>query len=112
MKNILIISLFLLLSSSCKKNDNIEKLICGVKKPLEDLEWLKELVQKADNDTTGQYMGTIYLEKVGDEDVFFVEMAMGSGAVMGGWYDCSGNLIHPDEEIPKRDSIIYNNTPY
>jgi hypothetical protein len=112
MRNFLIISLTLVLSFSCKKNDNNEKLTCGVKNPLEELEWLKELVQKADNDTTGHYMGTIYLEKVGDEDAFFVEMAMGSGAIMGGWYDCYGNLFHPDEEIPKRDSIIYKNTPF
>lgn len=111
MKSFLIISGVLLLSFSCEKNDNNGSVICGVRNPLEELVWLNELVQKANIDTTDHYKGTIYLEKVGDEDAFFVEMSMGSGAIMGGWYDYSGNIIHPNDEIPKHDSIIYINIP-
>ena len=113
-KDFLIISLILLLSFSCEKNDNNEKLICGVKNPLEELEWLKELVQKAETDTTGHYKGTIYLEKVGDEDAFFVEMSMGSGGIAGALYNCDGTQIKIDGQTvlpPKRDSIIYRNIP-
>jgi len=103
-KDFLIISLIVFLSLSCERNDNNENLICGVKKPLEELEWLKELVQKAETDTTGHYKGTIYLEKIGNEDAFFVEMSMGSGGIKGAFYNC-------DDIVPKRDSILYRNIP-
>ena len=77
----LIFSVSILLLT-CNKKQIIDKiLICGVENPLEELYWLKKLIQKADNDTTGHYMGTIYLEKIGNEDAFFVEMSMGSGGI-------------------------------
>jgi len=99
------------LLSSCSKDNDAEVLACGLRDPIKELNWLSELVQKADADTTGHYFGTIYLERVDDKDAFFVEMAMGSGAIMGGMYNCEGNKIEFDPSRLKRDRIIYSNLP-
>lgn len=58
----------------------------------ENLHWLKELIQKAETDKTGNYLGCIWLEKTNDgKDIFVTNMMLGSGGVMYWYFDCCGN---------------------
>jgi hypothetical protein len=106
MKKILLVIPFLLFLSCDKESISI----CGCDKPEEELQWLKELIQKADTDTTGNYIGTIFLEEYNDEYIFFTDMAMGSGGLMGYWFDCEGNRIYPEPAKTQIKKIIYSNT--
>lgn len=112
MKRIVLFLLIVVIAITCKRNDeNIPA--CGFDNPTEQITWLKELIEIADSDTTGLYKGKIYLEEYNGNDVFWVEMSMGSGALMGHWFDCDGNtLIIPIDSItPSRQKLIYANIP-
>jgi len=97
----------------CKEENDkdIVNKACEIENPTENIEWLKELVAKSATDTTGNYKGTIYLEKFNGEDVIFVDMAMGSGGLYGYWYNCDGTPLSIGDTtlIPKRELIIYKN---
>jgi len=76
-----------LLISSCSQKDSI----CGCENPQEELTWLKELIQKADTDKTGNYWGCIWHGKFRGKDIFITEMMLGSGGVAFWAFDCKGN---------------------
>jgi hypothetical protein len=60
-------------------------------RPQENLPWLKELIEKAETDKTGNYWGTIWLENFKGKDIFVTNMMLGSGGVLYYYFDCSGS---------------------
>ena len=63
----------------------------------ENLPWLKELIQKAETDTTGNYLGCIWLEKYKGQNIFVTNMMLGSGGILYWFFDNSGNhYVHKD----------------
>lgn len=62
-------------------------------RPQENLPWLKDLIKKADNDKTGNYIGCIWLENYKGRDFFITNMMLGSGGTMYWVFDCLGNHI-------------------
>lgn len=48
---------------------------------------------KAENDKTGNYIGTIWLIKYKGKDIFVTDMALGSGGIANYFFDCSGNHL-------------------
>lgn len=114
MKKLVILSfVILLVIAACNKS----KIICGVDDPATELPWLAEIIVLAETDTTGNYHGTIYLEYYNSSPVFFTDMAMGSGGVIGYWFNCDGNNFSIDDETEfltfvngmKLNKIIYSN---
>lgn len=94
---------------SCDKEN---KLVCNVKDPITELEWLSEIVSKTENDTTGNYTGTIYLETYKDSQVFYIDMAIGSGGLAGHWFNCDGSKLNIEIENPPvatHKNILYTN---
>ena len=87
-------------------------LVCNVKNPITELEWLNEIVSKAENDTTGNYAGTIYLETYKENQVFYIDMAIGSGGLAGHWFNCNGSKLNIEIDNPPiltRKKILYTN---
>ena len=71
-------------------NTNYEQFKCPTN-PQKNLPWLKELIEKAENDTTGQYIGCIWLESYKGKDFFVTNMMLGSGGIKFWIFDCFGN---------------------
>jgi len=113
MKKTLVFILSYLLFLSCSKNDSNAVTACGCEQPQENLPWLKELIQKAKSDNTGNYWGYIWLEKFQGKDVFVTNMMLGSGGVAYWVFDCSGNLyvIGETEKYPASE-FVGNNYVY
>ena len=61
--------------------------------PQENLRWLKELINKAENDNTGNYLGCIWLVSYKGKDFFVTNMMLGSGGVLYLMFDCFGNHL-------------------
>lgn len=85
---------------SCQNKDKIEIpaideniKACGIKQPQKNLPWLKELIKKAETDKTGNYLGTIWLIRYKERDIFVTDMALGSGGIANYFFDCSGNHL-------------------
>jgi len=81
-----------------KKNIKNKKLIyckpiraCGITDPAHELKWLEELIEKADNDKKGCFVGNIWLENFKGNDFFITSMNLCNGGVMYWIFDCSGN---------------------
>lgn len=115
MKNLIFaMSLLFLALLACKKEDTI---ICGVDDPATELSWLAEIIALAETDTTGNYLGTVYLEYYKNNPIFFTDMKMGSGGVIGNWFNCDGStfIIEDINEFQtfsnnmRLDKIIYTN---
>ena len=51
------------------------------------------MITKAENDKTGNYIGTIWLIKYKGKDIFVTDMALGSGGIANYFFDCSGNHL-------------------
>ena len=68
-----------------------EIMACGVTHPEKNLPWLAELIEKAETDKTGNYLGRIWLEKFKGDDIFVTDMMLGSGGIAYWFFDCSGN---------------------
>ncbi len=85
-----IFSVLLLLS--CNKDLNSVS-DCRCESPEENLPWLKELIKKAEKDTTGNYKGTIWLINYKGQDMFVTDMMLGSGGLLFHFFDCKGNEI-------------------
>jgi hypothetical protein len=86
---------------------------CGVKQPQKNLPWLAITVIKAQADRTGNYWGWIWLESYNGEDVFVINMMLGSGGIMYRTFDCSGNPVQtPAPDRLKFDQMIYSNVPF
>jgi len=114
MKKILVFVLSYLLFLSCSKNDsNTAVTACGCENPQKNLPWLKELIQKAKTDNTGNYWGCIWLENFQGKDIFVTNMMLGSGGVKYWAFDCSGNYYtsYGTEKYPTSE-FIKNNPVY
>lgn len=109
MKKIILIGLFALLFGSC---DNKRALICGVEDPISELNWLSEIVEKSENDTTGNYTGNIFLLNYNNQQIIFIDMPMGSGGLYGYWFNCDGSPAIIDLDNPPSDKqmkLLYSN---
>ncbi len=110
----ILLLLFLFVQPSCKKED---ASICNVDNPATGLPWLAQIISLAETDSTGNYWGTIYLEYYKGKPVFFTDMAMGSGGVIGYWFNCDGSNFILDNQTEflafssnmKLNKIIYSN---
>lgn len=95
----LIIPIFILCLFSCKKDFTEEDIPgdpvcgCGVDDARNDLPWMKSLINKSMNDTTGNYFGTIWIENYNGKDIFVTNMMFGSGGIKYWFLDCSGNHL-------------------
>lgn len=118
MKRVLSIIAIMLFFFSCEKNIENKEVnsACGINNPQKNIEWLSKLIDKAKSDKTGNYMGTIWLEKYKGDDIFVTNMALGSGGVAYYFFDCQGKSFIPEsfpESIPdmKFNKIVYSNVP-
>ncbi len=110
MKNLMIITITLLCLFACNKEAKTDLEICGVDKPIEDIPWLAEIVAKAKTDKTGNYWGTIWIGKYSNQDIFIVDMSLGSGGVAYYFFDCKGNYVtNVNINNVKFIKIIYSN---
>lgn len=115
---LLIIAPFIFLT--CEKNNsylNSNINACGVINPQKNIKWLKELIEKAEIDQTGNYKGTIWLEKYKGDDIFVTDMMMGSGAILYYYFDCEGESFVPENSLEfayniKKNIIVYSNIPF
>ncbi|HNS30665.1 MAG TPA: hypothetical protein PKL52_09060 [Tenuifilaceae bacterium] len=101
---------------SCDKQNNCEISACGICNPSKNISWLKEMIDRAEADKSGNYIGTIWLEKSKNDDVFVTNMALGSGGIAYYFFDCGGNPYIPEniEQFTnemKLNVIIYSNVP-
>ncbi len=111
MKKIIILATIVILFTYCKKE---VAQICGHDDPATELQWLSELIQKAETDTTGLYTGQIYFDVINNEGLFFVLMELDS---MNGdihhWFNCAGEKMNFElHEEPKDftlNHLIYTN---
>jgi hypothetical protein len=87
----IIVCLCSLLLCSCGQEPDNRIRACGIDDPAKKLPWLAELINKAENDNSGNYLGTIWLEKYNEQDIFVTDMMFGSGGIMYYFFDCSGN---------------------
>ncbi|MEA4903580.1 MAG: hypothetical protein VB075_11055 [Petrimonas sp.] len=114
MKKVLGVIAIIFFFFSCERNIENKEVIsaCGINEPQKNIEWLSKLIDKAKNDKTGNYMGTIWLEKYKGNDIFITNMSMGSGAIAFYFFDCQGNSFVPESfsEI-KFNTVIYTNVP-
>ena len=97
---------------ACEKDKSCysEKCACGVENPKNNIEWLAELIKKAETDKSGNYLGSIWLEKYNGNDIFVIDMALGSGGIAYYFYDCKGNSFIPESEfVVKKEILIYTN---
>ena len=120
---IIMVSVGLLVLSSCPQeiiddpviDDPIEEPVitaCGVEDPATNFPWLAELIATAENDTTGKYLGTIWLEKYEEQDVFVVNMTLGSKIRLYHFFDCQGEPVTVKNRREflmhlKKDIVIY-----
>jgi hypothetical protein len=92
----LIIALLILSFFSCKK-DSLDNIKCGCE--VENTQknnipsWLTALIERAEEDRTGNYLGTIWLTKYKGQDLFVTDMRFASG-LLGYWFfECSGKHL-------------------
>jgi len=114
---------------SCRRDDNIPstefgfppteaienaRVVCGKKK----MEWLSELISKAEEDKNkklhgGNYIGSIFTTEHKGKTIFVVDMAMGSGGLAYRMFDCEGKQVkfsNPEYlgDPHKNDRMIYS----
>lgn len=111
MKRILTIISILVFFTFCKKE---ETEICGCKDPKNELQWLNELIQKAETDTTGIYTGQIYYEVINNQEMFFVLMELDTiNGNIKHWFYCNGEIINftfnEEPRNMKLNHLIYSN---
>jgi hypothetical protein len=108
---------------SCKKDgdgriQSINEIkACGVNDPLNNLNWLYNIVVKSSTDNSGNYLGDIWIVSYEGNDFIITDMALGSGGVMYHIFDCSGNPLNKlaeYEEILNELSdkiLLFSNKP-
>lgn len=96
---------------------------CGSVDSDQSLQWLKDIVRKAEEDKRtkkylGNYMGKIFLTSYHNQPVFYITMILGSGGLYGYRYDCNGdNVTIPPNDIitfdqnAQKGTLIYSNVP-
>lgn len=97
--------------------------VCGSANPEQSLQWLKEIISKAEEDKetkkySGNYMGEIRLTSYRNQPVFHIRMALGSGGVYAYVYDCDGKTVSINsddmiefEQSAQQGKLIYSNGP-
>lgn len=94
---------------SCERYDpygeETEIQACGVNDPAKNLLWLTELIEAAENDTTGSYLGNIWLEQYNGQDVFVINMSLGNRDMAYHVFDCLGNEVFPFQGIGNEEII-------
>lgn len=71
--------------------------------------WLKELIQKAETDKTGNYVGFIWLEQYEGKDYFVTNMMLGSGGIAYWIFDTSGkHFAHNETEFCSACEFVEN----
>lgn len=103
MKKLFTLCLFLVFLSCNKDSGPVAD--CGCENPQKDLPWLKELIDKANTDDTGNYKGTIWLLNYKGQDMFVTDMMMGSGGSLYHFFDCSGKKIVWENTKDKNDTL-------
>lgn len=94
---------------------------CGSINPDQTLQWLKDIIVKAEEDKQtkkymGNYMGKIFLTVYKNNPVFYISMAMRSGGIAAYIFDCNGTTVSIDpadtgfEQVAQK-SLIYSNVP-
>lgn len=139
MKNLILILFFTVLTFAgfkCSKNDSnlpvdpIKEVItkantaCGSMNPDQSLQWLKDIVVKAEEDKgtkkhLGKYMGKIFLTSYQNRPVFYITMNMGSGGLAFYLFDCGGTTVRvsPNDDVlafsqtAQKGELIYTNVP-
>lgn len=94
---------------------------CGSMNPDQSLQWLKDIIVKAEEDKEtkkhlGNYMGKIFSTSYQNQPVFYISMAMGSGGIAAYIFDCDGIAvkIEPNDvgfEQDAQKTLIYSNVP-
>jgi hypothetical protein len=116
---VLIVSLLIFSFNSCEKdkNDN-KKIICGTINPIEELEWLKNLIGELES---GHNKSEIYLYEYKEEKVFFIDKCINCPDGIAEVYDCDSNVICvfggymgintcPDfDSLAVKDSLLWKN---
>jgi hypothetical protein len=86
-----ILSFFILLN--CRRIEVKDETFCGVSDPGNDLPWLKEIIDIAETHQNVNYIGAIWAEEYLKNDVVYVEMSLGSGGLLGHWFNCDGTAL-------------------
>lgn len=114
MKKIVLLIVIVCLANgfySCK--DKHQDYICGVKDPVTELEWLKDLINKAEINENHEYdLCVIYLETFNSQPVFYIYTS--SSCVYCNVYYCDGTKVQFTIESVtefsknlKKDKIIW-----
>ena len=104
---------FLFVSCAYKQNDIEYEQFKSPMNPQENLPWLKELIEKADSDTTGNLWGCIWLENYKGKDFFVTNMMFRSGGVALWMFDCFGNhFAHNGVSVCSACEFVGNNHFY
>jgi len=105
--------ILVLIFIGCEESDLTRP--CGVKNPIKDIEWLSDLITTAKNDTTGEYIGNIWITTFENKDYIISDMAMGSGGRIYRCYNCSGEIDNVSDyeffSTLSDDDIVYSNVP-
>jgi len=102
--------LILFIICNCNGVEKRDETFCGVTDPKNELIWLKEIIDIAETHQNVNYIGAIYAEEYMKNDVVYVEMSLGSGGLMGHWFNCDGTaLVFTPENLPKatKNKLIY-----
>ncbi|MBB1287402.1 hypothetical protein HRH25_23705 [Flavisolibacter sp. BT320] len=96
---------------------------CNSLSPEQSLQWLNDIIKKAEEDRLtkkhmGNYMGKIFLTSYQTRPVFYIKMTLGSGGIYAYIYDCNGNSVSiagnemtSFEQQAQQGTLIYSNTP-
>lgn len=95
---------------------------CGYVDTDQSLQWLKDIIRKAEEDKrtkkySGNYMGKIFLTSYHNQSVFYISMAMGSGGIAAYIFNCDGIAVKIDpsdtgfEQDEQKRTLIYSNVP-
>lgn len=92
MKKMNIILLILLSLIGCdQENNNKDENSCYVKNPINELAWLKKIVDEQSTNNCNKMIIKNY--KYNDKDGFLIDYCVGCADGLSTYYDCSGNVI-------------------
>lgn len=112
------------LNETLKEAMTLANVPCGSSNPEQSLQWLKDIIMKAEEDKAtkkylGNYLGKIFSTSYQNQSVFYVSMAMGSGGLAFYLFDCNGITvkISPNDIVTfsqnaQKGKLIYSNVPF
>ncbi len=101
------IALFTLLLVVSREEENINRKACGIENSATNLSWLADILLKAENDQTGNYMGSIWIKGYQGQDYIVTDMALESGGLKFYCFACNGDL-NPVDDIKFYNSLTDN----